>query len=160
MLHVEEKSKRTAAVGDQARVALLSALVGMACWWVGLRIRPGETPLDGGPVYLFVLGGAGLLVSLLEGRLSWAGLLGLYGGQVAAMGSQAILGDWQPEIGILAWQPVFIVSVTLVAAVGGVCGAALAEGLRRPPALQRGAAPPPAPRKLGGRGAVDREEEA
>jgi hypothetical protein len=112
-------------------VAFLSMGLGMGGWCLGLRFGPGPTALNAGALYLVALGAAGLVVGFLEGEVSWEGLLGLYLGQVLALGGQVLLGFDSPEPEALLWEPLFILSVTLAAAVGSVLGASLAQARAR-----------------------------
>jgi hypothetical protein len=116
---------------NRAGVASLAVGLGIGTWSLGLRFGPGPTALNAGAPYLLALGAAGLILAFLEGALSWAAFLGLYLGQVAALAGQALLGSGSLEAEPLLWEPLFILSVTLAAAAGGVVGAYLAQGRGR-----------------------------
>ncbi len=65
-------------------------------------------------------------MGFVEGELTWSALVGLCVGQVIALSGEVLLGSDAPPEGFL-WQPFFILSVTLAAAVGGAFGAYLKE---------------------------------
>ncbi len=119
--------------GSENRVAVASLATGLGigAWCLGLRFGPGPTALNAGAPYLVALGAAGLFLAFLEGALSWTAFLGLYLGQLAALAGQVLLGPGSPEGETLLWEPLFILSVTLAAAAGGVLGAYLAQGRGR-----------------------------
>ena len=114
---------------DRAVIAAVCVFLGAASWSLGLWIGPGPTALNAGKWYLLILGLAGLSVAVIERDLSWTSLAGLYAGQVAAFLTQAVarpagLVGAEP----LVTQPLFIASLTLAAAVGGVVGALATTG--------------------------------
>jgi hypothetical protein len=98
----------------------------MAGWCLGLRFGPGASALNAGVFYILWLGAAGVVMGFVEGELSCSALAGLYLGQVVALGGQVLLGFGSPPEGLL-WQPLFILSVTLAAALGGAFGACLKQ---------------------------------
>jgi hypothetical protein len=100
-------------------VAGISVVLGTASWFAGLQIGPGPTPYPGAAWYLFIVAIAGLLVSIVEGGLSWTGLGGLYVGQLLGLGFQVFLGHPRLEGEPLGWQPLFSLSFMLAAALGG-----------------------------------------
>ena len=106
-------------------VAVVSVLLGIACWFLGLVVRPGPTPLAGGAYYILILATAGFVVAILERGLSWTSLAGLYAGQLIAFGVRALFGHIDRGDEPVWWQPIFILSFILAAALGGALGAAL-----------------------------------
>ena len=103
-----------------APLAVLSVAAGAAAWWLGVRVGPGPTALNAGWHYLLILAIAGFALGALERDFGWTALGGLFAGQVAGLLMQASMGA---QLGLpLAWHPLFIVSVTLAAAVGGAVG--------------------------------------
>ena len=110
-----------------APLAILAFAAGAACWWLGVRIGPGPTALNAGWHYLLILAIAGFALGALERDLTWTALGGLVAGQVASLLVQAATGA---QLGLpLAWHPLFIVSVTLAAAVGGAGGSMVGRWL-------------------------------
>ena len=101
-------------------MAVLSFAAGAACWWLGVRIGPGPTALNAGWHYLLILAVFGFALGALERDLSWTALGGMFAGQVAGLLLQAAAGA-KTDLP-LPWYPLFIVSVTLSAAVGGALG--------------------------------------
>ena len=112
---------------------LVAAALGATGWWLGLRIGPGPTALNAGGWYLLILVVAGFIVAFFERDLSWTSLAGLYAGQVVALFVQALGRYGLTGAEPLAWQPLFIVSVTLAGAVGGAVGALAAGAWRSRP---------------------------
>ena len=101
------------------RAFLPAFAIGSLCWVLGAQ-GPGPSALASGKWYLVILFAAGIVVGILERELSWTGLAGLFAGQVAALLVHAAMDDaLRPN---LAWQPLFILSVTLAAAVGAGLG--------------------------------------
>jgi len=109
-------------------MAVLSLAAGAACWWLGVRVGPGPTALNAGWHYLLILAVAGFALGALERDLGWTALGGLFAGQVAGLLAQAAAGA---QLGLpLAWHPLFILSVTLSAAVGGALGSIAGRWLK------------------------------
>jgi hypothetical protein len=108
-----------------ARALAAAFAVGAAAWLLGVSVGPGPSALAAGKWYLVILFAAGLAVGAVERGLTWTGLAGLFAGQVAALLAHAALEEaMRPD---LAWQPFFILSVTLAGAVGAAV-AGLARG--------------------------------
>lgn len=113
---------------NRGMVGLVSVLLGAAGWAVGLQIGPGPTPF--GAWYLLIVAAVGFDVALVEGDVSWTGLVGLYTGQVIALGLQALLAPTDFIDEPLAWLPVYTLSFMPAAALGGIPGAALRHAWR------------------------------
>ena len=113
-------------------VAIIAVALGVAAWLLGLQVGPGPSAINGGARYLLILGAAGFAIGFVERDLSWTALAGLYAGQLLAFAVQVLPDDAWTGAEPLAWQPVFILTVTLVAAVGGLLGALAAGGWRAP----------------------------
>ena len=111
-------------------VASVSACLGAVSWFLGLWLGPGPTALNVGGRYLLILGAAGFIVAVIERDLSWTSLAGLYAGQLAALFAQSLLRPGLPDGDAVAWLPFFILSATLLAAIGGALGAVAADGWR------------------------------
>ena len=111
-------------------IGIISLLLGATCWVVGLHVGPGPTPIAAGVWYLVIVATAGFVVALVEGELSWTALAGLYVGQLVVFGLQTLLNLAELASEPLRWQPFFILSVMLAAALGGIVGAILSESWR------------------------------
>lgn len=101
--------------------------LGIAAWLVPTLLGPGPTAAQAGVLYLVSLGVAGFLVALLDRELSWTSLASLYGGQIVVLGVWAALGNPTGDEPILL-QPLFVLSFSMAAVLGGVLGAALQKG--------------------------------
>jgi hypothetical protein len=110
-----------------APVAAVSLAAGAVCWWLGVQAGPGPTALNAGWPYLLILAVAGFVLGALERDLSWTAIGGLFGGQVAGLLAQAAAGT-KTDLP-LPFYPLFIVSVTLAAAVGGAVGSVVGRWL-------------------------------
>ena len=122
------------AMKARAPIAVASTVMGAACWWLGIAVGTGPTALHAGWAYLLILAVAGFVLGIVERDMSWTALAGLYAGQLAGLLAQAAAGV---ALGLpLGWHPLFIVSVTLSAAVGGalgsIAGRRLGAGAARP----------------------------
>jgi hypothetical protein len=107
--------------------------------WIGLSVL-GGSPLDSGGRFLASLVAAGFVVAVIEGELHWAGLLGLFLGQIGALCGQALVGEPASEAQPLPLQMLFILSYNLAAAIGGAIGAILRSARRGwKPAREEGA---------------------
>ena len=108
-----------AAMGQRSSLMLAFGL-GVAAWLGVLAVGPGATPLDSGLHFLLALGAAGFLIAHLQGELTAIGLLALYAGQAAALCGQALLGPVLPDAPAVPLQLLFLLSLNLAAALGGV----------------------------------------
>src|SRR5688572_22439625 len=92
--------------------------------WLGLSVlSPDVSPLDSGVRLLLASGIAGFLISLVEGEITWDGLLALYVGQITALTGLAFFTTTPPDAPPLPLQLLFLVCFNLAAAAGGAMGA-------------------------------------
>jgi hypothetical protein len=92
--------------------------------WLGLSVlSPDASPLDSGVRLLLASGVSGFLIALVEGEITWDGLLALYVGQVTALTGLAFFTPTPAEAPPLPLQLLFLVSFNLAAAAGGAIGA-------------------------------------